>query len=486
MASTNCNADGHANDLYVSLTSDAPNAPDINIADITYNPDTTSDLYSDVESVTLQQLTECDLEGDGVFDTLMKTVDLHVEREFKGGRITGDEYAKVYIELVNAVLGTSTQFLLQKDQARWNAIKTQMEARTAEVDVTVALVNLEKIKAEAAKTVFDMQNSGAQYALTKMQTAIADAEYCLKQAQSKAEQYKVNFLLPAEKAIQEYQRMQVLPSTVAINRVQADRILPAEAAIKEFTNHQLQPIERDIQQYNLDEALPVKVGIDKYQLDNLLPVTLGQEQYKLNSMMPSQNTLTKEQAEAARAQTMDVRSDGLTPVSGMVGKQKDDITLDIEGKRYNIDETLPVQLEMIEKQRDLVGEQIETERAKTSDNRTDGTTAIAGTVGKQNELIDEQIILMAEQVEVERAKTLDTRRDSAPVTGSVGKQKELYDQQIDSFIKDAEQKVAKMYLDAWVTQKTLDEGLEPPNEFVNSSVNDVLYTLRNNHGLFTP
>ena len=45
-------------------------------------------------------------------------------------------------------------------------------------------------------------------------------------------------------------------------------------------------------------------------------------QYNLNSVLPQQLILTKEQTEAARAQTMDTRTDG-SPVRGSVGKQKD-------------------------------------------------------------------------------------------------------------------------------------------------------------------
>ena len=67
--------------------------------------------------------------------------------------------------------------------------------------------------------------------------------------------------------------------------------------------------------------------------------------------------------------------------------------------------------------------------------------------------------------------------------GSVGKQKDLYDQQIDSFIKDAAHKTAKMYLDGWITQKTLDEGLTAPTQLANANVDSVLSTVRSNNSL---
>ena len=131
----------------------------------------------------------------------------------------------------------------------------------------------------------------------------------------------------------------------------------------------------------------------------------------------------------------------------------------------------------------LINEQKEVQRASTLDTRSDGLPTVSGTLGKQKDLLDRQIFLTEEQRESERAKTLDTRTDGATVEGSVGKQKDLYDQQIDSFIKDAAHKTAKMYLDGWITQKTLDEGLTAPTQLPNANVDSVLSTVRSNNSL---
>lgn len=91
--------------------------------------------------------------------------------------------------------------------------------------------------------------------------------------------------------------------------------------------------------------------------------------------------------------------------------------------------------------------------------------------------------LTKEQVESQRAQTLTTRLDGSPVTGLMGKQRDLYDQQITSYKRDAEVKTAKLFTDAWVTMKTIDEGLLPPNGFTNTSIDQVLTTLKNNNSL---
>lgn len=100
-----------------------------------------------------------------------------------------------------------------------------------------------------------------------------------------------------------------------------------------------------------------------------------------------------------------------------------------------------------------------------------------------DQMLPQQLKLITEQTEAQRAQTLDTRTDGAVVKGSVGKQKELYSQQITSYQRDAEVKASKLFTDAWITQKTIDEGLNPPNGFTNASIDTILTKLKSNNGL---
>lgn len=89
-----------------------------------------------------------------------------------------------------------------------------------------------------------------------------------------------------------------------------------------------------------------------------------------------------------------------------------------------------------------------------------------------------------ENMEAARAQTLDTRlTDGKTVVGSVGKQKDLIDEQIISFKRNAETKVVELYTNAWVAQKTVDEGLLAPGQFQNTNVDSMLLGLRKNVGL---
>lgn len=100
-----------------------------------------------------------------------------------------------------------------------------------------------------------------------------------------------------------------------------------------------------------------------------------------------------------------------------------------------------------------------------------------------NNLLPANLKMIQEQAEAQRGQTSDTRSDGTAVRGVMGKQKDLYNQQVTSYQRDAEVKAAKLFTDAWITQKTLDEGLPPPSNFANPSLDTVLAKLKSNNGL---
>ena len=436
-----------ANNLFTTLTSgvNIPQSPDFSDPKYNFTPDTTSALYQDVIGATIAEITagEDTLEGPGTFDVFMQAMDKHLEREFKGNRITGSQYAEAYTAIANQVMGQAVSFTLQKDQARWQAITAQMQARIAEIQATEALISLEQKKIEAVNVNFQLNLTAAQYALTKMQLATEEANHDSITAEVAIKTFQRNYQQPADLAITQYERTSVMPSTVAMNQLHVDRILPAQAAIAEFQNLILQPLERDLQTLQRDRIIPTQADMEDFKRDSMQPIELAQQQHILNQRQPAETDLIREQLETQRANTLDTRIDGLTPISGVVGLQKRNLISDADIKDYNLTNTLPTQVT----------------------------------------LLGQQINLTSEQSESERAKTLDTRTDGQMVVGSIGKQKELYNQQIDSFIKDAQHKTAKLYSDAWITQKTLDEGLTAPTQFTNIEVNEVLTAVRGNNNL---
>lgn len=98
-------------------------------------------------------------------------------------------------------------------------------------------------------------------------------------------------------------------------------------------------------------------------------------------------------------------------------------------------------------------------------------------------ILPTQKATMLEQVETARGQTSDYRTDGiTPIMGILGKQKDLYNQQIISYQRDAENKAARIFMDAWsVNQAIAEEPL--PSEMENSNLDVILAKVRVNNGL---
>ena len=289
-----CGAAELANELVTELIGDKVfEFPEIDLDDPKYEiPDYNETV--EVKSLTNEDLTTRTVGGSGSFDAIMAGTAAHLRKEYESNRISGAEYTKAYIELSAAALSGAVQFLLGKDQAYWQAILVQQQARIAEVEIVKARVELQTAKVALRAAQYQALTAEAEYALTKMKVSTEDATYCNLNAQT------------------------------------------------------------------------------------------TQVKYNIENILPAQKDLLEEQIEVQRAQTMDTRSDGVTPI-----------------------------------------------------------------------------------------------------VGSVGKQKELYSQQITSYQRDAEVKAAKLFTDAWITQKTLDEGLTAPQGFTNASLDEILTALKVNNDIGT-
>ena len=109
----------------------------INIEDVTRNVVTVDDGTGTGEYITT---------GDGYFDDLMESINLHLKGQYNSGRITGTQYAQVYTSLFQAALSQSMQFAMGK-RAREIAIDK------ADIDLAIAeSTKQDKIDTSAYKT----------------------------------------------------------------------------------------------------------------------------------------------------------------------------------------------------------------------------------------------------------------------------------------------------------------------------------------------
>jgi len=299
--------------------------------------------FMDTPSIKMEDLTEGKTGGSGVFDKLMTSVTAHLDRERQQGRITNNDFAKSYVDFSNGAMGAAIQFLLQKDQAHWMALVAQTQAKLGLVELTKASVELEEAKYRMRMMAFQAAGAEAQTALMKMQLATARVEFCTAE-------YNLATMLPKQALILDAQHGMTLAQT--------DQVVD--------TTNLLLPEQVRLAQANADNAVFTNTYIMPAQRDQLL----------------AQVKVTQEQHETQRAQTMDTRSDNVTPV-----------------------------------------------------------------------------------------------------TGTLGKQKELQAQQITSYRQDAQLKASRVFVDAWITMKTIDEGTLPPVNFNNASLDGVLTTIKTSHNL---
>lgn len=66
--------------------------------------------------------------GDGVFDDLMETVNAHLDAQYKLGRITGTDYATVYLGAIQSALTQAVAYVL--GQERTNAEVELLDQKT--------------------------------------------------------------------------------------------------------------------------------------------------------------------------------------------------------------------------------------------------------------------------------------------------------------------------------------------------------------------
>ena len=116
------------------------------------------------------RVTDGTLAGNGIFDTWMRALGAHLKREYAEQRITGDEYAKAYIALMNNLLNAAVGFLTQDAQLAMAQEKLKYELQLLDAQVKLA-------DKELALKDKDLALKEKQVALAEAQLKAAEAQY---------------------------------------------------------------------------------------------------------------------------------------------------------------------------------------------------------------------------------------------------------------------------------------------------------------------
>ena len=109
------------------------------------------------------RVTDGTLAGNGIFDTWMRALGAHLKREYAEQRITGDEYAKAYIALMNNLLNAAVGFLTQDAQLAMAQEKLKYELQLLDAQVKLADKELALKEKQVALAEAQLKAADAQY-----------------------------------------------------------------------------------------------------------------------------------------------------------------------------------------------------------------------------------------------------------------------------------------------------------------------------------
>ena len=335
------------------------------------------------QPLNVTELTTAEIAGTGVFDVLMQSVKNHVQEEHTKSRITGKEYATVYLEALQSTMAQSIEYLLR--------------AKTLGFE----LDNLGKqgvlLDHQAEIAIKDAQLKFAQIAQTQAQTELTEQQ--VKSAEAEAHKIPVEISL--------------LRSNLELASVEKDLRI-AQVGLAET--------EKDIAVYNLTNKSPVEVELLQAQkvsaqsqtaLTDIQVVKITEE----NKVIPY--NIERIQAEIAN-----------------MTRQSDILEKELEIKISS--------LALQDKQILLADAELEVRKLELEVKRAEVESAQA------------QAQLYAAKVLTENAQTMDAAHPNSVLGSNIA----VLRAQAAGYARDAEQKAAKILVDAWNVQRNTDESIQ--------------------------
>ena len=389
------------------------------------------------EPLTTALLTERIVGGNGTFDAIMTAMKEHLKIEYNEGRITGAEYTKAYIAMLQSALQFAVQYLLGRDNAYFQAIGAQTQALTnsiniykAKVELAIAQAQAHQNKAEYANRVLGLGAVEKQTLLTNAQTSKTTEEVKLVTSQTARTEQDTKLTeantnkVGKESLLVEAQTSQTAENTKLVT-ANTGKVGKEALLIEAQTEQTKENTKHIIAQTALTEANTNKVT----------------EEVK---MVTAQTTKITKEIPMVEAQTEQI-------------KKNTDLAIANTAKVEEETRLVGTQILVQTQQEKLLKEQTEQIHAQTSDTKTDGFTEITGLMGVQKDVQKQQKELLIEQTEQAHAQVSDTQLDgTTPVTGYTGNQNSLLKQQVTSFKKDAIIKAAKVYADSLTTQLSMN------------------------------
>lgn len=202
------------------------------------------------EQLTIGLLTERKVDGEGCFDQIMTALKAHLKEEYEAGRITGAEYTKAYIAMMQEALQQAVQFLLGKDNAYYTALGTQAQALASNIDAYTAKVKLAIAQSQANLV-------KAQYAGEVIKLGATDKQTDLTIQQTK--------LVEAQTAVQVQQKELLVEQTEQAHAQVSDTQLDGITPVTGYTGNQNSLLKQQVQAFKNDHVIKgAKIFADSF------------------------------------------------------------------------------------------------------------------------------------------------------------------------------------------------------------------------------
>ena len=245
--------------------------------------------------LSIDELTEASLDGDGVLDTLLRTMRLHLDHEFKNNRITGTAYATVYAQSLTAFLQQAIQYTLSKSKLalELDGLRAQNQLLITENDKALAEIN--RITTDTAVAI--------------KQGHLIDAQTCEVKARTNQINAEVGLRLPAEvenikkqTSLLAYELTEIKPQEMALKARQADlaeyELLQIKPKELELLMKQIAVQEHMIQYKLPAEVIHINAQTDLYkQKEKTEKAQIDPSGVLPNSVIDLQNKMMKAQAD---------------------------------------------------------------------------------------------------------------------------------------------------------------------------------------------
>lgn len=351
------------------------------------------------------------------------------------------ENARAQIEALTAKSNYAlTKLKLATEDVQYGSLKYKLD----NIDpLQVTQLTLQNSGITASNLGLSINNGIASYNLTTTlpkQSLMLDAQTAQTTAQTDQVAYTTTSLMPAQLAQTTAQTSHIGKQELATVQ-QTLNLGSQQAQIETETNKLI---------YELTYRIPEEVELVKL---NQLQLTAQTDQttYTTQHLLPAQLAQITGETSKINYEVINI----LPKQGGLLTAQTDGVTKTNVGintansiASYNLTTVLP-------KQQEILVEQLATavvDKDTKSYNLTD--------------ILPAQKLNLQEQAEAQRGQTMDTRSDgTTPITGSIGKQNSLYTQQVVSYQKDSQLKAAKVITDVWITCRSIAEDFPLPKQF---------------------